>query len=143
MEPIVIPAPLPMPFPYLEHPRVDMEDTPNCPFEQATWDYNDRFELYDTPQQRERLRKHESARLAGFMYTTGSDELLQVGSDFCLWAFAFDDEYCDEGPLSDNPSGLTQKCWELQRALGSVEHPPNGDKYALGLRSLRIRIDRS
>ncbi|MEK9498803.1 terpene synthase [Photorhabdus sp. P32] len=134
--------PIPNPFPYMSHPLVNAEDPENCEIEIATREYADRFRLYSNETQRQRLWQMESARLAGLIYPKGSKELLQVGSDFVMWGFAYDDEYCDEGPLSVNPAAFIHNAAQLQRALESPEYPVNNDRYAMAMRDLRIRLDR-
>ncbi|MCC8463910.1 terpene synthase family protein [Photorhabdus bodei] len=134
--------PLPNPFPYMLHPLVNAGEPENCEIEIATREYADRFHLYSNETQRQRLWKMESARLAGLLYPKGSKELLQVGSDFVMWGFAYDDEYCDEGPLSMNPTAYIHNAAQLQRALESPENPVNNDRYAMAMRDLRIRLER-
>ncbi|MNK66621.1 (+)-T-muurolol synthase [compost metagenome] len=134
---------LPIPRRWEMHPHFDPAHSLTNRFEMATLAYCDRFRMYDSETQRARLAKIEISRLAALMYTKGSDELLQVGSDFTLWAFAFDDEYCDEGPLSKDPAGFNRKACEILRGIDSPEDPPcNGDKYAMGIRDIRQRLDR-
>ncbi|MCT8351046.1 terpene synthase family protein [Photorhabdus kayaii] len=134
--------PLPNPFPYMLHPLVNAGEPENCEIEIATREYADRFHLYSNETQRQRLWKMESARLAGLLYPKGSKELLQVGSDFVMWGFAYDDEYCDEGPLSMNLTAYIHNAAQLQRALESPENPVNNDRYAMAMRDLRIRLER-
>lgn len=138
---IKIPS-LPNPFPYMSHPLVNVEDPENCEIEAATREYADRFRLYSNETQRQRLWQMGSARLAGLMYPKGSKELLQVGSDFIMWGFTYDDEYCDEGPLSVNPAAFIHNAAQLQRALESPEYPVNSDRYAGAMRDLCLRLNR-
>ncbi|BEP71616.1 MULTISPECIES: terpene synthase family protein [unclassified Variovorax] len=135
--------PLPFPDRWKMHPHFDAEHSLTNRFEMATLAYADRFRMYDSPAQRARLAKIENSRLAALMYSKGSDELLQVGSDFVVWAFAFDDEYCDEGPLSNDPAGFNRKACEILRAIDSPQEPPcNDDRYAMAMRDIRQRLDR-
>lgn len=135
--------PLRLPIPARAHPHIDIEHPLTDRFELATLEYCDRFRLYHSEAQRERLRNTENSKLAAWMYPTGSDELLQVGSDFVLWAFAYDDEYCDEGPLSNNPAAFIKTAGEILRAIDSPEDPPcTDDRYALAARDMRQRLDR-
>ncbi|KVE28123.1 hypothetical protein WS67_09800 [Burkholderia singularis] len=135
--------PLPLPIEPKVHPHFNLECPAEDRFEAVTLEYADRFKLYHSKEQRARMRNTENSRLAAWMYPHGSDELLQIGSDFVLWAFAFDDEYCDEGPLSNDPVLFIQKAGEILRAIDSPEDPPcNDDKYAMAARDMRQRLDR-
>ncbi|MEV5242056.1 terpene synthase family protein [Streptomyces cinnamoneus] len=133
---------LPHPFPYGIHPSFEPDNPDRVRFEEATMAFRDRFHLYGDEQQRERLGRAEIARFAAMMYRSGRDELLQVASDLLLWVFAFDDEYCDEGPLSRDPAGLIQAAARIQRSIESPEHVVNTDRYALALHDIRCRLDR-
>lgn len=141
MNPVKLP-PMPNPFPYSVHPNVDVEHPDRCRIESTTRDYADRFKLYWDDTQRQRMRSLESARLAALMYPRGGEELLQIGSDFVLWAFAYDDEYCDEGPMSLEPTTFINNAAEIQRTLEAPEHAVSNDRYALAMRDLRCRLDK-
>nr|WP_246545204.1 terpene synthase family protein [Photorhabdus hainanensis] len=58
-----------------------------------------------------------------------------------MWVVAYDDEYCDEGPLSVNPTAYIHNAAQLQRTLESPEYLVNNDRYAMAMRDLRIRIE--
>lgn len=134
--------PLPQPFPFAIHPNFDLRDFDGNRFERATRAYADRFQLYPDEVQRERLANIHCGWLGSMMYPIGSDELLQVGVDFCMWAFAYDDEYCDEGPISRDPEKFIQASAEIWRQFESPEHALSDDRYALAAQDLRIRLDR-
>lgn len=145
-----IPA-LPNPFSFAIHPSfmpenptpyVELDIYDSHPFEKATRDYTDHFELFDSENQRQRLWNLHCGWLGALMYPVGGEELLQVGIDFCTWAFAYDDEYCDEGELSRNPSKFIQASAEMWRQMESPEHKLSNDRYALALRDIRIRMDK-
>ena len=147
---IKLPA-LPQPFTFAIHPHfasgnatpyLDQDCYDSDPFEQATRAYADRFELYQDDDQRQRLANIHCSWLGSMMYPVGSDELLQVGVDFCMWAFAYDDEYCDEGPISRNPEKFIQASAEIWRQFESPEYPLSQDRYALAARDLRVRLDK-
>lgn len=133
---------IPLPIPGKVHPSVDIEHQETDRFQQATLDYCDRFALYHSEEQRQRMRAVEHASCSAWMYPRGADELVQLGSDFTLWAFAYDDEYCDEGPLSNDPAAFMQKSGEILRAMDCPEDPPcSEDKYALAAQDMRRRLD--
>lgn len=142
---------LPQPFSFAIHPRFapgnttpyqDQDSYDHDPFELATRAYADHFELYPNEVQRQRLANIHCAWLGSMMYPAGSDELLQIGVDFCMWAFAYDDEYCDEGPISSDPVKFIQASAEIWRQFESPEHALSKDRYALAARDLRIRLDK-
>ncbi|AOJ04495.1 hypothetical protein WS70_22005 [Burkholderia mayonis] len=83
-----------------------------------------------------------SAKLGALFYPVGSDELLQVGVDFVVWGFTLDDEYCDEGPISRDPTVLIKKLTEIQHACDTPECSMSDDRYVLAMQDLRRRIDR-
>ncbi|POA18742.1 terpene synthase [Pseudomonas sp. FW300-N1A1] len=143
--------PLPQPFTFAVHPSfttgnstpyLDLDIYDKSPFEHATRAYADRFELYQDDPQRERLANIHCSWLGSMMYPVGSDELLQVGIDFCMWAFAYDDEYCDEGDISSQPDKFIQASAEIWRQFESPEYALSQDRYALAARDLRIRLDK-
>ncbi|WP_372406605.1 hypothetical protein [Streptomyces luteireticuli] len=101
----------------------------------------DRWELYPDAVQRERLVHIGLGRLAALLFPAGSYELLRIGADFDAWAFAFDDEYCDEGPLSARPDAFIGTVARMQRALESPEAPfAREDRYTCALVDLRARL---
>ncbi|WP_073523146.1 terpene synthase family protein [Pseudomonas fluorescens] len=139
------------PFTFAIHPSfaVDAPDSyldsdayDKHPFEQATRAYADHFELYPNDEQRTRQANIHCSWLGSMMYPVGSEELLQVGIDFCMWAFAYDDEYCDEGPISSDPGKFIQASAEIWRQFESPEYKLSQDRYALAARDLRIRLDK-
>lgn len=143
--------PLPNPFPFAIHPSfipenptpyLDLDIYDSHPFEKTTRDYADHFEMFDSEDQRQRLWNIHCGWLGSLMYPVGREELLQVGIDFCTWAFAYDDEYCDEGALSRDPKKFIQASAEMWRQMESPEHKLSKDRYALALRDLRIRMDK-
>lgn len=142
---------LPQPFPFAVHPSFcpgnampfhDLDLYDESPFEKVTRDYADRFELYQDDTQRTRLANIHCSWLGSMMYPTGSDELLQVGIDFCMWAFAYDDEYCDEGPIAGDATAFIQASVEIWRQFESPEYVLTKDKYAIAARDLRQRLDK-
>lgn len=139
--PIKLPM-LPHPFKFKIHPEYKMEERDTHPTEMASRAFADKFGLYRDLVQRERLAMMNNAWCAAMMYPVGSLELLQVGADFSCWAVAYDDDYCDEGPLARDPEKFIQISVEIQRQFESPEHIITDDPYALGLRDIRLRLDR-
>ncbi|MFD9427486.1 MULTISPECIES: terpene synthase [unclassified Streptomyces] len=126
----------------MAHPHFNLKDPASDPIQLASNDFLDRFQLGESNEQRDRLARGGSATLAARTYPFGPDELLQIGSDLLMWAFAFDDEYCDEGPLSRNHARFIEACHRIQRAAESPEHAVGEDRYVLGMQDLRRRMDR-
>ncbi|MBH1936632.1 hypothetical protein I5Q34_20520 [Streptomyces sp. AV19] len=101
----------------------------------------DRWELYADAVQRERLARTGIGRVTALIYPYGPYELLRIGADFMAWAFAFDDEYCDEGPLSTRPGEFIRTVARMQRAVECPEASfAHEDRYARSLVDLRARL---
>lgn len=124
------------PFKYQIHPRV-------AQFDQATANWLDYWELYWDEPQRRRMVRPGWGELAALAYPTGSDELIQLASDWMAWAFAYDDEWCDEGPVTKKPEAMIMATAQMNRALECPEYPVSPDeRYALSMQELRIRLAR-
>lgn len=132
--PITLP-PLYCPFPLAIHPKA-------AEVEVGTVAWLDRFQLYRDETQRRRLIQARCGTLAAYQNPSGAQELLQALTDFLTWAFAFDDEYCDEGPTHDKPVELAEAISRMQRAIEIPEYPVDpADRYAMALRDIRMRLD--
>lgn len=101
-----------------------------------------RFDLCASPRERDRLARTGCGHLAGRIAPRASLTGLQIVSDFFTWNVAFDDEYCDEGPLSREPVRLAAALSLIARA---IETPEDGarvrDRYALALCDIRRRLE--
>lgn len=123
------------PFPLETHPDEEA-------VEQDTITWMDRYGLYADKRQRQRLVRTGCGRLAALMAPRGTQERVQVLADFTTWAFAFDDEYCDESPLGTRPGELADALCRLQRAMESPEHPVDpANHYAMALCDVRARLE--
>ena len=143
--------PFPQPFNQAIHPSFLIDDLnpyipqnafDSHPLEKAVRDYADRFELYSDQEQRLRLANCHCAWLGALIYPKGTEELLQIGIDFCMWSIAYDDEYCDEGEIASQPEKLIQYSAEIWRQFESPEYKLSNDRYAQAARDLRIRLDK-
>lgn len=133
-KPVTVPA-LYCPIPAAIHPSVDE-------LQRRSNEWLDRFQLYTSETQRRRLKHGGSGMLAARMCPNGREELLQVKSDFNMWVIAFDDEYCDEGLLSDRPGELIEAVGRMHRAAEITEMiMDERERYGLALRDLRMRLD--
>lgn len=139
--PTVAPVGLYMPTMYCPitlhlHPGADEADA-------HTEAWLDRYGLYSDTTQRARLLSTRCGRLAAHMAPfCPSPELLNVHADYCTWAFAFDDEFCDEGPIRFHPAEQTEAFNRMLRAIEVTEYPIDpDDNYSSALRDIRIRLD--
>jgi squalene-hopene/tetraprenyl-beta-curcumene cyclase len=133
-KPVTVPA-LYCPIPAAIHPSVDE-------LQERSNEWLDRFSLYNSETQRNRLKHGGSGMLAARMCPNGREELLQVKSDFNMWVIAFDDEYCDEGLLSDRPGELIEAVCRMHRTAEITEMiMDERERYGLAMRDLRMRLD--
>lgn len=96
--------------------------------------------LYDSDDQLWRLASTRVGDLVARVSPNGHHPVLQMVADFYLWLFAFDDAYCDEGALSNDPGGL---CLETSRILRAAEVPmcTGSNRYADALANISRRLD--
>ncbi|MCO8309057.1 terpene synthase family protein [Pseudomonas mandelii] len=123
------------PFTHIQHPKAEQ-------FGQSTADWLQHWELYWDDKQRQRMIRPGWGLLASLAYPKGTDELIQIASDWMAWAFAYDDEWCDEGPVTKKPETIMIASARMSRALECPEYPvdPN-DRYSLSMQELRIRLE--
>ncbi|AIA48138.1 hypothetical protein L085_13535 [Serratia sp. FS14] len=127
--------PIYCPFTHKIHPKLEQ-------FDQATADWLDHWELYWDEPQRRRMVRPGWGELAALAYPTGRDELIQLASDWMAWAFAYDDEWCDEGPVTKKPEAMIMATAQMNRALECPEYPVSADeRYSLSMQELRIRLE--
>jgi len=133
MRPIRLP-PIYCPLPHSRHPHTDLL-LPRC------LEWLERWGLFIDDRHRQRLAVSGIGELCGTIYPQGTDELVQVATDYMMWTFAYDDEVCDEGPESQDPRALIDTTSRLQRSLESVELPMDAqDRYGMALRDIRLRL---
>lgn len=132
--PVTVPA-LYCPIPPAMHPSADE-------LQKRSNEWLDRFQLYTSEKQRNRLKHSGNGMLAARMCPNGREDLLQVKSDFNMWVVAFDDEYCDEGVLSDRPGEFIEAVSHAHRVAEITEMiMDDRERYGLAIRDLRMRID--
>ncbi|KVM21365.1 hypothetical protein WL05_12080 [Burkholderia ubonensis] len=135
MNALVNVPPLYCPFKYRTHPGV-------AKFDKATAAWLDYWELYWDDDQRARMIRDGWGLLAALAYPTGTDELIQIAADWMAWAFAWDDEWCDESPVTKRPDQMIPHTLRCLRALEAPEFPVVDDeRYALSMQELRRRLD--
>jgi len=124
------------PLPYRIYPHSER-------LEARTRAWMDKWRLYSDEPHRQRLANIGCGRLAALMYpNAATPEIAQIMSDYVLWAFSFDDEYCDEGPMSEQPALSITAMQQMQRAIESPEVPAYPqNRYAMALRDIRQRLD--
>ncbi|KVE29657.1 hypothetical protein WS67_00015 [Burkholderia singularis] len=101
------------------------------------------FGLCADETERARLARTGCGLLAARIVPHASRETLQIVANFFIWNVSFDDEYCDEGPLSTRPGDLARV---LSLLLRTIEIPERklffADKYATAMRDIRLQLDR-
>ncbi|MCG7508440.1 terpene synthase family protein [Mesorhizobium retamae] len=123
------------PIPSVINPAADSADA-----QSVAWMRH--FDLCANEVERERLSKSACGQLAARLAPGCSGPMLQIVSDFFIWNVAFDDEYCDEGPLSRQPGELARTLSLIHR---SIEVPESElyaqDRYARAMLDIRRRLD--
>jgi len=122
------------PFPPVAHPLAAQADARSV-------DFMHRCGLRAGDAERARLARAGCGDLAGRECPAAREGLLQVMADYNIWAFAFDDEYCGEGPLRERPGELADAAARMQRCAEVPEHTVYpGDRYGASLREMRSRL---
>ncbi|SDR07551.1 hypothetical protein SAMN04490186_3224 [Pseudomonas grimontii] len=123
------------PIPSAIHPEANSVDA-----QSAAW--MRRFSLCANEIERNRLSKSHCGQLAARIAPNATRQTLQVVSDFFIWNVSFDDEYCDEGPLSQQPGELARTVSLIHRAIEVPESELHGgDRYARAMLDIRRRLD--
>lgn len=123
------------PIPSAIHPAADSVDT-----QSAVW--MRRFSLCANEIERNRLAQSGCGQLAARIAPNATRQTLQIVSDFFIWNVSFDDEYCDEGPLSRQPGKLARTVSLIHRAIEVPESELHeGDRYARAMLDIRRRLD--
>lgn len=125
------------PLPYRIYPESEK-------LEEGTISWMDKWHLYSDDKHRQRLASVGCGRLAALMYPYAANaDVAQIMSDYVLWAFSFDDEYCDEGLMSEHPALSITAMLQMQRSIESPETPAYPENnFAMALRDLRLRLDK-
>lgn len=127
--------PLYCPFPAEIHLDVDQVTQPA-----VAW--MEKFALCASSAERVQLANCGFNRVAANLFPHAPRDRLQWTADFLLWLIAFDDEYCDEGPLSRQPGQLAGVAACILRNIETPEQAfDDSDRYAASLRDLRLRLD--
>lgn len=123
------------PIPSAIHPAADSADA-----QSAVW--MRRFGLCANEVERDRLAHSGCGRLAARIAPGATRQTLQILSDFFIWNISFDDEYCDEGPLSRQPGELARMVSRIHRTIEVPESELHGgDRYARAMLDIRRRLD--
>jgi len=127
--------PLYCPFPAEIHPDMDQVTQPA-----VAW--MEKFALCASAAERAQLARCGFSRVVANLFPHAPTDRLQWTADFMVWLIAFDDEYCDEGPLSRQPGLLAATAARIVRNIETPELAfDDSDRYAASLRDLRIRLD--
>ncbi|RFD28632.1 hypothetical protein CER19_13330 [Pseudomonas sp. GL93] len=123
------------PIPGAIHPAADQANA-----QAVQW--METFALCANDTERARLARTGCGQLAARIVPEATAERLQIVADFFIWNVAFDDEYCDEGPLGKRPGSLAVVLSMLLRALETPEAPLfETDRYATAMLDIRRRLD--
>ncbi|AEF45325.1 Terpene synthase family, metal binding domain [Serratia plymuthica] len=110
--------------------------------EKKALDFMERYRLYWTEEQRQRLYGQDCGGIAGYVYTLAPNaEQLQLGADLAMIAFTWDDEFCDEGPTRDKPMEMADSAFRTIRALECHDIiVDKNDRYAVAMRDILQRV---
>ncbi|KRC70397.1 (+)-T-muurolol synthase [compost metagenome] len=123
------------PFPSAIHP-----DAQEADIQSIAWMRG--LRLCPNEEERLRLERTGCGKLAARIVPHASRQTLQIVSDFFIWNVSFDDEYCDEGPLSTQPGELAQVLARMLRAIDTPEAAVFADdRYACAMREIRLRLE--
>ncbi|MES2250554.1 MAG: hypothetical protein V4645_25005 [Pseudomonadota bacterium] len=101
-----------------------------------------RFSLCLNDTERDRMARSGCGELAARIVPDATPQTLQILSDFFIWNVSFDDEYCDEGPLSRQPGRLAGVLAMIHRAIETPEDSAQvDDRYAAAMCDIRRRLD--
>ncbi|MGY2062025.1 terpene synthase family protein, partial [Nocardia gipuzkoensis] len=74
----------------------------------------------------------------------GDTEGVQLLSDWIMWAFLFDDRYCDDGPIARDPTAFNHLALNLMNFGLYPEHAPLGiadfDAFAASMSDIVTRV---
>lgn len=110
--------------------------------EKKALEFMERYKLYWTEEQRQRLYGQDCGGIAGYVYTLAPNaEQLQLGADLAMIAFTWDDEFCDEGPTRDKPMEMADSAFRTIRALECHDIiVDENDRYAVAMRDILQRV---
>lgn len=118
------------------HPKTEEADAKATAFGEL-------YELYWDDAQKKRILHQYCGGLSGYLFPDANDDLLQIGADFSMFAFAWDDQYCDEGPERDVILELSRSTFRMLRTIESLETVifPE-DNYSMALRDISLRVQK-
>jgi hypothetical protein len=100
------------------------------------------FGLCADHQRRQHLVDAQCGRCGALMAPHAPYSLSLVDGLMTAWAFAFDDEWCDEPPTPLTIRIIADAFVAMERAMSAPDKSvPSGDRYAVALRDLRLRIE--
>lgn len=89
-------------------------------------------------------RKTCAGELASMYAPLGDPEGIQLLSDWIMWAFLFDDHYCDDGPISRDPTAFNHLAANLMNFGLYPEREPlrinDFDAFAASLSDIVARV---
>lgn len=106
--------------------------------------FMEKYRLYWQESQRKRFYGHDCGGISGYIYPMAPDgERLQIGADFAIFTFTWDDEFCDEGPTRDKPLELADAAFRTMRCFEAHDRviDPN-NRYAMAGLDILQRVKR-
>ena len=86
--------------------------------EAGSLQFMEKYRLYWNEEQRKRVYGQDCGGIAGYIFQIAPDrEHLQIGADCSIFAFAWDDDYCDEGPTRDKPMEIADAAFRTMRSF--------------------------
>ena len=110
--------------------------------EKGALQFMEQYRLYWQESQRKRLYGQDCGGIAGYIYQMAPDrEHLQIGADFAIFTFTWDDEFCDEGPTRDKPLELADAAFRTMRCFEAHDVViDESNRYAMAGHDILQRI---
>ncbi|MDG4786837.1 hypothetical protein O7626_13010 [Micromonospora sp. WMMD1102] len=96
----------------------------------------DRFGLYASSAERATLLGSASADFYSRFAPHADRDGLLIATRWVYWGFAFDDRYCDAGPMSEQPDEFARLADRLQEVLESPSSRPPTDPFGAALHDI-------
>lgn len=117
------------PFPSRVHPRV-------AEVEERAIAWIDRFNLYTSSAERTSVLSSASADFYSRFAPHADVDGLLIATNWVYWGFAFDDAFCDAGPMSESVAEFAALADRLQGLLESPSSRPPEDSFAAALHDI-------
>ncbi|MFG2639128.1 hypothetical protein ACGFX8_36605 [Streptomyces sp. NPDC048362] len=119
----------------------DDENNPACEDAvQHSWDILAESGMLTDPGKIPKLRRARTGELASRTNPRCSPAALRLAAEWYLWLFAFDDGYCDEGGLGEDPSHMALAVSRLSRCLDASFDLRDPLTHEMFLRRIRAAL---